>query len=189
MTPWFWLGGLLIGLACSIISVLLCTRKNFATYDLFCTYLTFPLSILHTYIVATLAVDFLETFGTITHMSPTYLAVTLLAWGNSFGDLFADTAVSRLGDFETAAFACTVGPIQNHFATVGVSLLIGALASGGTLRTQGVGKEAWVTYGFLIAVVGAMLWAGIYGFRRKLGFLLVSLYIAYLITVSIVAYV
>lgn len=57
------------------------------------------------------------------------LALTVLAWGNSLGDMSADTAMTKKGFGEMAVTATMAGPIFNILMGQGLAnflLLIGA---------------------------------------------------------------
>ena len=55
-------------------------------------------------------------------INPSFLGLTLLAMGNSIGDLVADLAVSRLGFGELAITGCFAGPLFNILLGMGISL-------------------------------------------------------------------
>ena len=58
-------------------------------------------------------VDLLKLFGFITKLPQALLSLTFLAWGNSLGDMSADTAMTRKGFGEMAITATMAGPIFN----------------------------------------------------------------------------
>ena len=66
-------------------------------------------------------VNLLQFFGILFHIPSSILGITILAWGNSMGDLSANMTMARKGLSNMAITACFAGPIFN--------ILIG-LASG-----------------------------------------------------------
>ena len=52
------------------------------------------------------------------------LGLTVLAWGNSIGDLVADVAVARAGSPDMAVTACFAGPLFNMLVGLGVAFFI-----------------------------------------------------------------
>lgn len=68
--------------------------------------------------------DLLELIGFITQLPTALLALTLIAWGNSLGDLSADCAMTKRGFGEMAVTACVAGPIFNFLCGVGFAMTI-----------------------------------------------------------------
>ena len=57
---------------------------------------TFRYKYLHIYVYLYLQVSLLRAFGVMFGLSNAILGLTVLAWGNSIGDMIADTAMARL---------------------------------------------------------------------------------------------
>jgi sodium/potassium/calcium exchanger 6 len=57
-------------------------------------------------------------------ISEAVMGVTVLAWGNSTGDLFADMSISRAGAPSMAIAAVFAGPLFNLLVGTGIALLI-----------------------------------------------------------------
>jgi sodium/potassium/calcium exchanger 6 len=69
-------------------------------------------------------VELLSAIGLIFGLSDTILGLTVLAWGNSAGDLVANTAVARDG-FPIMAYAAVYsGPLFNACIGLGLSLTV-----------------------------------------------------------------
>ena len=64
----------------------------------------------------------LQLLGYISGIAPAYLGLTLLALGNSIGDLVADLAIAKMGLGELAITGCVAGPLFNLLAGLGISL-------------------------------------------------------------------
>lgn len=66
----------------------------------------------------------LVTLGIILGVSPALLGLTVLAWGNSIGDLVADVAVARVGQPAMAVAGCFAGPMFNMLVGLGSALCL-----------------------------------------------------------------
>jgi len=72
-------------------------------------------------------VTLLSTIGIIAKIPSSILGFTVLAWGNSIGDLVANVGVAKAGKPAMAISACFGGPLLNILIGVGVSSTINTL--------------------------------------------------------------
>ncbi|KAL9235057.1 hypothetical protein vseg_009856 [Gypsophila vaccaria] len=132
----------------------------------------------------------LATLGTLLNLPPAILGLTVLAWGNSVGDLVADVAVAKAGQPALAMAGCFAGPMFNMLVGLGTALVI---------QTAKVYPEPYVLH-FHISIVIAFvfLFLSLMGtllvvtwsrFRvpRFWGFCLVGLYVFFTALSLIVA--
>ncbi|KAJ6762776.1 MITOCHONDRIAL SODIUM/CALCIUM EXCHANGER PROTEIN [Salix purpurea] len=66
----------------------------------------------------------LEAVGILLEVPPSLLGLTVLAWGNSVGDLVADVAVAKAGQPAMAMAGCFAGPMFNMLVGLGSALVI-----------------------------------------------------------------
>jgi len=115
--------GLVFGLTLSIL--LYCfTRESAAPkWKILIALWAFTMSVLWIYLLANELVDLLQSFGRILNISEIVLGATILAWGNSLGDLVSDVVISKSGRGQMAISAAYGGPLFNLSFGLGLSLL------------------------------------------------------------------
>jgi sodium/potassium/calcium exchanger 6 len=89
------------------------------------------MSLIWVYMLANLIVDILTLAGMITGVNAALLGLTVMSWGNSVGDAFASTSISRKGFGEMAITGCIAGPVFNLLLGLGVVTTKFNMLSGG----------------------------------------------------------
>eukprot|EP00899_Mesostigma_viride_P018919 jgi/Mesvir1/27028/Mv20730-RA.1 len=97
-----------------------------------------------------------KAFGTMFNVSQVFLGATILAWGNSIGDLVANSSVAKSGRTTMAVTACFAGPLFNVLAGMSLSLSL-MTAMGNAVPLKPMGSAMITLFGFQITFLVGML--------------------------------
>ncbi|KAJ4882581.1 Cation/calcium exchanger 1 [Raphanus sativus] len=128
----------------------------------------FTMSVTWTYIIAQELVSLLISLGDIFGISPSVLGLTVLAWGNSLGDLIANVTVAVHGGSDGAQIAlsgCYAGPLFNTVIGLGVPLVMTSLAEYPAVYIIPSDNSLLETLGFLMV---GLLWALVIMPKKKM---------------------
>ena len=112
-----------VGFISSIV-IYYTTKQQHAPRRLILVYalIGFFMSLLWIFFIANVLIDVLSLLGVVFTLKPAFLGVTVLAWGNSVGDMIANLAISKKGYAKMAMTGCIAGPLFNLLFGLGVSL-------------------------------------------------------------------
>ncbi|XBH53664.1 hypothetical protein VPH35_076124 [Triticum aestivum] len=119
----------------------------------------FLMSVLWAYTLARELVALLVAIGYMVGVKASVLGVTVLAWGDSLGDLVSNVAMATHGGpggAQTAVSACYAGPLFNTVVGLGLSLTLAAGAQYPAPFTLPADTAVYETVGFLCA---GLAWA------------------------------
>ncbi|KAK9161264.1 hypothetical protein Syun_007605 [Stephania yunnanensis] len=125
----------------------------------------------------------LAAIGTILDLPPAFLGLTVLAWGNSIGDLVADVAVAKAGQPAMAMAGCFACPMFNMLVGLGSALVSQTLNVYPSAYELQFHVSIVVAFVFLLfSLMGSLLVLTWSRFRvpRFWGFCLVGLYVVFM---------
>lgn len=97
----------------SIIVLLTTSNSKPPIYQPLLVVVAFCMSIVWIYLIASQLVSILSALGEAWRIDKAILAVTILSWGNSLGDMISDVVVARQGYPSMAVGAIFGGPMLN----------------------------------------------------------------------------
>jgi len=133
--------------------------------------------------VASELVGLIALFGSLSGLDHAVLGLTVLAWGNSIGDLSTNLAMARRGLANMAMTACYAGPLFNLLVGLGLGFLRARRATGAPLATR-LSPGAAVSAGFAAAMCAGVLAVGVAARGRlptRFGWVLIALYATFLV--------
>ena len=170
--------GVLLGVMVGFTS-----RSSAPKYHFLFAFAGFVISIVWIYIIANEVVSLLKAFGVMFGLSDAILGLTVLAWGNSIGDMIADTSMARRGSPRAGFSAAFGGPLFNLLIGIGLPFTIQILRGGGSSISLVCNKMTLVlSVGLGISLVFSFLVMPLRKFQatKPYGFFLVFIYIVFL---------
>ncbi|WZZ19326.1 cation/calcium exchanger 5 [Brassica napus] len=132
----------------------------------------------------------LAALGTLLELPPALLGLTVLAWGNSVGDLVADVAVAKAGRPAMAMAGCFAGPMFNMLVGLGTALVMQTANVYPNAYELGFHVGIVIAFVFLLlSLMGSLLVITWSRFRvpRFWGVCLVGLYVVFTFVSLIIA--
>lgn len=177
-----WALVLIIGVALSLLVFFTSKNDQQPKYHPLFAYVGFVVAVVWIYSVANEVVNILQTFGVVFSISNAVLGLTLLAWGNSIGDLIADTVMARQGYPRIGISACFGGPLFNLLLGIGIPFTIATIKKGD--YELSITLEEYVLAGFLaLSLLTSLIVVPLSKFRmsRPYGIGLIVLYVIFLV--------
>jgi solute carrier family 24 (sodium/potassium/calcium exchanger), member 6 len=88
------------------------------------------MSVVWIIVICEVMIDLLSLIGIIMNLPVSVLGLTMLTWGNSAGDFYANPTIAKLGMAQTAVTACFAGPLFDNLIGFGVALVLVSLNKG-----------------------------------------------------------
>ncbi|KAL0491775.1 13 TM domain-containing transmembrane protein [Acrasis kona] len=178
---------IIVGMVLSIVMLITTTNRKPPRYQPLLVCVAFAMSIVWIYLIAGNLVNVLSALGEAWGIDKAILAVTVLSWGNSLGDMVSDVVIARQGYPSMAVGAIFGGPMMNLLLGLGfavtASLIIPVVKPGVCfpVKPDPIVSVSFVT--LLISLVSSLFVVPICGFRsRKLyGVFLILLYLVSLL--------
>jgi len=171
-------GGLIIGI---VIALTTKADEKPKAYAIF-IFWAFVLSILWIYTIAKELVSFLQSIGFILNVSHIILGSTVLAWGNSIGDMVADVLMARQGQPQMAISATYGGPCFNLLFGLGLSFVVVCIQDFPQTYSVEASPLFYLTALFLVGSLAASIVViSVLKFfiSKKWGIVLLGIYILY----------
>jgi len=172
----------------SIIIFFTCTRDAPPVYHQIFVAVSFVVEIIWIYLIANELISLILTIGIILKVSPEILGITVLAWGNSIGDMASDVVVARKGFPDMAIAACLGGPLFNLLLGLGLSLSAKCFELHPAPFPVVLTPQLTTALSYLgFGLVATLFWANLnkYYISRKHGIFLIIYYLTFTV-VSIV---
>ena len=133
--------------------------------------------------VADQLVSILSYLGIIMNIPAAVLGLTVLAWGNSIGDLSTNMSMAKRGLSNMSITACFAGPIFNFLIGLGAGFHVQLGAAGATSMEVTFDKSVWC--GLIIMMINCVgvLVVGLKNggeVPKQYGYLGIGLYVVYL---------
>ncbi|XP_070490139.1 mitochondrial sodium/calcium exchanger protein-like [Chironomus tepperi] len=145
---------------------------------------SFAGSILVIYNVAKEVVSVMTTVGIISDLTDSMVGLSILAWGNSVGDVFANIALAKQGYQQMAFAACFGGPMFNSLLGIGLTFIIKGIRSDNNLAHTREGAMGPNCILFLVLILLFTLFALLctdFVCRRSIGCFCIAMYVIFLL--------
>jgi len=173
------------------VIVALTSRSRPPPYHTAFAFAGFVIAIVWIYAIANELVSLLKAFGVMFGLTDAILGLTVLAWGNSIGDMIADVAMAKRGSPRMGFSAAFGGPLFNMLLGIGLPFTIQILGSGG----KNIGLEfdsmtAVLAIGLAVSLVFSYVLLPILGFKatKLYGAALLLIYLVFLITCIVIEF-
>lgn len=172
------------------IAILLTTAWEFPPkYSPVFQILCFALSVAWIYVSANELVSLLKSLGILLNISQVIMGATVLAWGNSLGDLVSNIAVTRQGNPRMALSATYGGPLFNLLVGLGCAMLIKNIQLYPRSFNVNPDHHVFTTTGFLffaLYITIVIAFFGRFKLKRYLGIGMIALYVAFSVIILLI---
>jgi sodium/potassium/calcium exchanger 6 len=135
--------------------------------------------------VADNLVSLLDFMGIVLHIPGTIMGITILAWGNSMGDLSANLTMARKGLANMAMTACFAGPVFNILIGLGLGFSSRAAATGNPVAYVSLSASIVTGFVFIALNSASILFTGLVWGKGRIetyyGYTALTLYTIYVV--------
>ncbi|XP_076336209.1 mitochondrial sodium/calcium exchanger protein-like isoform X2 [Tachypleus tridentatus] len=173
----------LISLLLAILVFITSSNHTPPVYHWIFGYVGFGVSVTWIYTLANEIVSLLQAAGILMNLSDAVLGLTVLAWGNSLGDLVSNMSVARMGFPQMGFSACVGGPLLNLLLGFGLSYTLTLAEAGHSVKVQFT-RQIELLYGTLTtSLVSTFIILPLFKFRVKhvYGVYLLLIYLVFII--------
>merc|ERR1712156_337302 len=181
---------LILSLLASLIFLLTSEPEKPPKYQPALAFLGFVISVGWIYLIANEIVSLLKAFGIFFGVSDAILGLTVLAWGNSIGDLVADIAIAKQGYPRMGFSAAFGGPLFNMLLGIGLPFTIQILGSGKNVMLGFDSMTAVLAIGLAVSLTFSYVLLPILNFKatKLYGMGLLAIYLVFLITSVVIEF-
>ncbi|GFR93467.1 sodium/potassium/calcium exchanger 6, mitochondrial [Elysia marginata] len=174
---------LIVGAALAIFVFITTSTDKRPRFHTGLAYLGFVVAVVWIYCIANEIVNILQALGVAFNLSDAILGLTFLAWGNSIGDLIADTSMARQGYPRMGISACFGGPLFNMLIGLGIPFSIACAENGGVFELKVSLEEMVLAGGLGLSLVSTLIIVPLSKFHmsRPYGIYLLVLYAIFLL--------
>jgi sodium/potassium/calcium exchanger 6 len=152
-------------------------------------YLGFVVSVTWIYGLANEVVDLLQAVGIMFNLSDVILGLTVLAWGNSLGDLISNVSMARQGFPRMGISACFGGPLLNLLLGIGLPYTFMLGENEGHMLPLEYSRMVSLLYGTVtLGLASTVIFLVFNKFEAKKshGFFLISVYLVYMVVAVLI---
>lgn len=136
--------------------------------------------------IADKLVSLLDFLGIVLHIPGAIMGLTVLAWGNSMGDLSANVTMARKGLANMALTACFAGPVFNILMGLGLGFSSLAAATGNPEAKVSLPPSVRVGFCFIVINSCVLIGTGLFLHRGYIpatyGYAALAIYTVYVVT-------
>lgn len=149
-----WIYCLSLAAILTIVVIITTNNENAPRYEPALVVVSMVMAIIWIYFIANELVSLLQSAGSMIGISSGILGITVLAWGNSVGDMIANVVVAKSGQPQMAISACFAAPMTNMMMGLGIATSIRIFKQGMQpfiIQNEDLKNNLFMAFIFLVA--------------------------------------